>query len=79
MHRDLKPENLMLKNKRILYDLNIVDFGLSSFEGEDRHLFSKCGTPGYIAPEILNCRKKHGDRYTTKVDIFSAGVIFHLM
>ena len=31
MHRDLKPENLMLKNKRCLHDLSIVDFGLASF------------------------------------------------
>ena len=52
MHRDLKPENILLKNKDDLTDIIIADYGLATFiEGEI--LFKRCGTPGYVAPEIL--------------------------
>lgn len=37
-------------------------------------LYKKCGTPGYVAPEILKDQK-----YDTKVDIFSAGIIFYIL
>ncbi len=54
MHRDLKPENIMFKHKDKLDSLVIVDFGLADFEDQLPYLFSKCGTPGYVAPEIAN-------------------------
>ena len=69
----------MLKNKRILHDLNIVDFGLASFVAEESYLFRKCGTPGFVAPEILNIDDSPEKTYDGKCDIFSAGVILHLM
>lgn len=58
MHRDLKPENIMFRNKDKLDSLVIVDFGLADFEHEIPYLFSKCGTPGYVAPEIANFLEK---------------------
>lgn len=56
MHRDLKPENMILKDKSDLEEnqLKIVDFGLSSFCDVPEYLFKRCGTPGYVAPEIIN-------------------------
>ena len=76
MHRDLKPENLMIKGKRIS-EVRIIDFGLATFVDEEEFLYKRCGTPGFIAPEIIH----HGDKkkYTEKCDIFSAGVIFHIL
>ncbi|CAD8167777.1 unnamed protein product [Paramecium octaurelia] len=77
MHRDLKPENLLLKEKDNDTDIVIADFGLASFLNEDI-LFKRCGTPGFVAPEIL--LYKEGDPfYDEKCDVFSAGVIFYVL
>eukprot|EP00825_Cyclidium_porcatum_P047281 TRINITY_DN7654_c0_g1_i1.p1 TRINITY_DN7654_c0_g1~~TRINITY_DN7654_c0_g1_i1.p1 ORF type:complete len:590 (+),score=111.85 TRINITY_DN7654_c0_g1_i1:113-1882(+) len=71
MHRDIKPENILLKSKQL--DIVLIDFGLASYIQDDL-MYRKCGTPGYVAPEILNDFK-----YDSKVDIFSAGVIFYIL
>ena len=72
MHRDLKPENLIFRDKN-LNSLVIIDFGLSTTCKEGL-LFTRCGSPGYVAPEIL---KNTG--YGCKVDIFSLGVIMYIL
>jgi serine/threonine protein kinase len=54
IHRDIKPDNLVMKEKDNFDTLTIVDFGLSTTSNVNRYLFYKCGTPGYVAPEILN-------------------------
>lgn len=60
MHRDLKPENIILKRKFEIEDnpIKLVDFGLSSYCDEEDYLFKRCGTPGYVAPEILNSKSQ---------------------
>lgn len=45
---------------------------------EKQYLFSRCGTPGYVAPEVANL-KNHTEKYTTACDMFSVGVIFHML
>ncbi|CAD8136175.1 unnamed protein product [Paramecium octaurelia] len=75
IHRDLKPDNLMFSRKNDYTSLVLVDFGLATSELLDKYLFPKCGTPGYVAPEILSTRSDQ--RYNCKVDIFSAGCIFY--
>ena len=72
IHRDLKPENILLVNNTSDVDFKIADFGFACEGSEDQNL--RCGSPGYIAPEILK-KKKYGP----KVDIFSAGVILYVM
>ena len=52
MHRDLKPENIIFENNQKI-SLSIVDLGFACYINEYDKLFSRCGTPGYIAPEIL--------------------------
>ncbi|CAG9327888.1 unnamed protein product [Blepharisma stoltei] len=67
VHRDLKPDNILLEDHE---GFKICDFGLSAQFEIDNELCSKCGTPGYIAPEVLR-----DEKYGTKADIFSAGII----
>lgn len=54
--------------------LKIVDFGLSTIQNPAVPETMRCGSPGYVAPEILS-----NEGYTTKADIFSAGVILYLL
>ena len=74
IHRDLKPENLILASKENDYALKIADFGLASFISPAESLFLRCGSPGYVAPELLEDKG-----YSTKADIFSAGIILYVM
>jgi len=78
MHRDIKPDNIMFRNKDSLEGIAIVDFGLSEFENAQEFLFTKCGTPGYAAPEVVNF-KEGLPFYSSKCDLFSVGVIFHIL
>lgn len=73
MHRDIKPENIFfLKNDEL--DLKLGDFGLAEYEKKDNLLSIRCGTPGYVAPEIFLNKK-----YSKKCDMFSLGVLLYVM
>ena len=76
IHRDLKPENILLSSKESgVFEIRIADFGLAKKCLPQEILYNKCGTPTYIAPEIL------GDQgYSFKSDIFSVGsIMFNLL
>lgn len=74
IHRDLKPENIIFKGTQDNIDIGLVDLGFATFEEDYRKLFVRCGTPGYVAPEVLNDKD-----YNCKADVFSAGIIFYIM
>jgi calcium/calmodulin-dependent protein kinase I len=74
VHRDLKPENLLFKDKSEDSPLMVTDFGLSKFIEASSLLNTSCGTPGYVAPEIIS-RKGHG----LAVDLWSIGVITYVL
>lgn len=77
MHRDLKPENLLFRKEGDL-DCVIADFGLAEFSEAPEYLFVRCGTPGYVAPEVINI-KDMTTKYHPICDIFSLGLIFHIL
>lgn len=78
MHRDIKPENLLFAKRGLTKELKLVDFGLATFANDDPYIFPKCGTPGFVAPEIANLSDK-SSRYDVVCDMFSVGVIFHIL
>ncbi|XP_060074238.1 serine/threonine-protein kinase H1 homolog [Ylistrum balloti] len=74
-HRDLKPENLLYYHPGHDSKIMITDFGLSATKkGPDNFMRTTCGTPEYIAPEII-ARKP----YTCQVDMWAVGVITYIL
>lgn len=71
MHRDLKPHNVLLLGK-INPIVKLTDFGLARNMTTDDMTSTFCGSPIYMAPEILN-----GDKYNVKADLWSLGIIFY--
>ncbi len=75
-HRDLKLENVLLRGGEGLKPV-IADLGLAVLVEEEPYLFYRCGTPGYVAPEVIRMRENKTAQVAS--DIFSAGVIFHIL
>ena len=73
-HRDLKPENLLLMSRNDDKNIKIADFGFAKKVTSSKCLLTQCGTPGYVAPEIL-----HGVPYGVKADMWSLGVITYIL
>lgn len=74
VHRDIKPENILLTDKNL--SIKIADFGLAKIIGEESFTTTLCGTPSYVAPEILSDSKHR--RYTRAVDVWSLGVVLYI-
>jgi len=72
-HRDLKPENLLIAHDDGKELIKIADFGLSKEFGAEQ-MMTSCGTPDYVAPEVLS-----GEVYASGVDIWSIGVITYVL
>ncbi|KAK2880030.1 hypothetical protein FQN49_000636 [Arthroderma sp. PD_2] len=75
VHRDIKPENILVVDKDL--SVKLADFGLAKIIGEQSFTTTLCGTPGYVAPEIL---EDHPNQrmYTRAVDIWSLGVVLYI-
>jgi len=76
-HRDLKPANILMAKPDNDGKVKLGDFGMATFLGEDTLIHGRCGTPGYVAPEILIAGKNEG--YINNVDVFSAGVTLYVL
>jgi calcium/calmodulin-dependent protein kinase I len=73
-HRDLKPENLLLLSEHDDSAVKIADFGFAKKVTKPNSLRTQCGTPGYVAPEILE-----GTPYDERADMWSVGVILYIL
>mmetsp|Transcript_7508 Transcript_7508/g.7948 ORF Transcript_7508/g.7948 Transcript_7508/m.7948 type:complete len:457 (+) Transcript_7508:115-1485(+) len=73
-HRDLKPENLLLSNLHDDAFIKLADFGFAISSQGFSTLKTQCGTPGYVAPEILSTQP-----YGKAVDMWSIGVITYIL
>ena len=76
MHRDLKLENIIISTTKNSTVLKIIDFGLATKIKSKDYIFLKCGTPGFVAPEVFQTDEK---MYNEKCDIFSAGIISYIL
>mmetsp|Transcript_28665 Transcript_28665/g.44913 ORF Transcript_28665/g.44913 Transcript_28665/m.44913 type:complete len:287 (+) Transcript_28665:1174-2034(+) len=76
VHRDLKPENILMMDPSPDAPVKIADFGLGQIlEDPSSHVLKTvCGTPIYVAPEVL---MKQG--YGSECDVWSAGVILYIL
>ncbi|KAJ2848567.1 serine/threonine protein kinase, partial [Coemansia erecta] len=75
VHRDIKLENILLEDKSSLR-IKLADFGLAKIVGEQMFMKTVCGTPMYVAPEVLTVRKI--GRYDNLVDMWSIGVVLYI-
>eukprot|EP00928_Gymnodinium_smaydae_P087717 TRINITY_DN71948_c0_g1_i2.p1 TRINITY_DN71948_c0_g1~~TRINITY_DN71948_c0_g1_i2.p1 ORF type:complete len:523 (-),score=80.45 TRINITY_DN71948_c0_g1_i2:95-1663(-) len=71
VHRDMKPENILLLSARCPA---IADFGLATRITDQVQMARRCGSPGYVAPEVCL-----GNPYGFKVDTFGVGVVLYFM
>ena len=77
VHRDLKPENLIYLSPDMDSPIKITDFGLAKFRStklDSSSMTTACGTPGYVAPEVLK-----NEPYSKAVDLWSLGVILYIL
>lgn len=73
VHRDLKPENLLYVSSESDM-IKLADFGLANILDATTALLTACGTPGYVAPEVI---KNRG--YSKSVDLWSIGIILYIL
>lgn len=72
LHRDIKLDNILMGED---YEAKIVDFGISKVIDPKKIMFKQCGTPAYLAPEIILNRGYSG----FGTDIWSLGVLLHTL
>jgi serine/threonine protein kinase len=73
VHRDIKLENLVFERPDSDDGLKIIDFGFAGRLDHQGTLTTMCGTPQYVAPEVLSKKP-----YTEKVDVWSAGCVVYI-
>lgn len=80
VHRDIKLENLMLKEPGDVTSVQLIDFGMAKHVDIPELSTSVVGTPIYVAPEVLTAARQAGvNPYGPPVDMWSAGVVLHIL
>lgn len=80
MHRDIKPDNILFRSDNIYEpsQIALADFGLATFINVSEYIHLRCGTPGFIAPEVFSAVSPT-DHYSSICDLYSLGVTLFFM
>ncbi|CAD8147433.1 unnamed protein product [Paramecium pentaurelia] len=74
-HRDIKPQNIIYRTQLDYTEPCLIDFSLADFWNKNgRYLFTRCGSIGYVAPEVLQDK-----RYVLNIDVYSLGIIIYIL
>jgi len=79
VHRDIKPENILLDKD---FNVKVTDFGFAKELQTGERLYEVCGTPGYLAPELLKAgmvEREECDGYGQEVDVWACGVVLYTL
>ena len=86
VHRDLKPENILLQSSSDDESIKLADFGiaaeicLAASQNEQAHALKRlCGSPEYMAPEIIEHVAPKMPGYGSQCDVWSLGVIMYIL
>ena len=85
IHRDIKPDNIMLasvEGEQIKAEnFKICDFGLAMKENASTYIYKRCGTPGFVPPEVVRASSTDPKAvfFSCVWDTFSVGVILHML
>ena len=72
IHRDIKPDNMLIIGTKEKWKVVIIDFNITKRIGFEKQT-EYCGTPGFIAPEIIKTEKDSNIKYSYEADIYSLG------
>lgn len=72
-HRDIKAENFMFSESSLTSPVKMIDFGMACTFEEGKPLTELCGSPHYLAPELI------GQRYNQRADVWAFGVLLYLI
>ncbi|CAB9522433.1 MAP kinase-activated protein kinase 2 (Fragment) [Seminavis robusta] len=78
-HRDIKPENILLPRADDITVIKLADFGCAKRWKDPKEMVTLCGSPQYVAPEVVGDARPEGEGYSCQCDLWSVGVVLYII